>query len=222
MPPKICHQHVPQSLAEIRQLQYLDLSSNILQGGIPHGIFTNTTHLQLLNLPNLRWLYLDRNDFAGPIPDSLSKCLYLQVLSIQQNEFSGDISTSFPVLPELRVLSLKGNQFKGEYPIAGEIPTCLNNITSMTEGYPISSQDFELHSWVSIDLISKQRLVEYSQVLPFLFAVGLPLNKLTGTIPIQMMQLRAIQILNMSSNLHAGQSRSSLANSSVLESLDLS
>ncbi|OIW20018.1 hypothetical protein TanjilG_31936 [Lupinus angustifolius] len=63
-------------------LEYLDVSSNFLEGGLPSDI-SKMSGLKLLNLA--------RNGFSGKLPNELSKLIYLGHLDLSNNQFTGEI-----------------------------------------------------------------------------------------------------------------------------------
>uniref|UniRef100_A0A2C9VYV6 Leucine-rich repeat-containing N-terminal plant-type domain-containing protein n=1 Tax=Manihot esculenta TaxID=3983 RepID=A0A2C9VYV6_MANES len=221
-----------ETFSNLTYLEYLNLSNNNLQGEV---LPRNSS------LPNLKWLLLDRNGFTGTFPDGLLKCSSLKVVSMSHNELSGDLSTSFPVFPQLKALLLRGNRFKGSIPLqlcqmkhlgildlsenglSGEIPTCFSNITSLVEGSS-GSPDFEIsHSSVSVDLTVNQRSLTFAgRILDYFTAIDLSSNKLKGTIPIQVGELKGIRFLNMSNNLLTGEIPDCLGNLKSVEGIDLS
>lgn len=61
-------------------------------------------------------IYLDGNNFEGPLPNNLSAG-YLDVLDLHGNKLSGKLEMSFWNLPCLRVLSIASNSLAGDiYP----------------------------------------------------------------------------------------------------------
>ncbi|KAK8618649.1 hypothetical protein V6N13_132635 [Hibiscus sabdariffa] len=71
---------------------------------------------ELLDLPFLTVLGLDRNFFSGPLPAFIGKMSRLEFLSIGSNGFSGLIPKELGNLEELRTLSLAVNNFSGTLP----------------------------------------------------------------------------------------------------------
>ncbi|XP_042978586.1 receptor-like protein 45 isoform X3 [Carya illinoinensis] len=132
----------------------LDLSHNLFTGSLPF----------CLNLPELKHLYLQGNNFTGPIPKVLFNFSSLLTLDIGDNNFTGSISVEIKQLQGLKVLLLSGNRFTGIIPnqlclltairimdlskndFSGTIPQCLNEInfgktvepSSSGKLYPIS------------------------------------------------------------------------------------
>ncbi|KAK6144806.1 hypothetical protein DH2020_021626 [Rehmannia glutinosa] len=102
---------VPDSLFNLRNLTYLDLSQNKLQGTISNAI---------VNLCNLKFLDLTDNRFTGKIPDfgiNQNDCLQdLDVLRISYNSLNGPISASFGTLSSLRELDISNNIVNGSIP----------------------------------------------------------------------------------------------------------
>ncbi|KAH9679482.1 lrrnt 2 domain-containing protein [Citrus sinensis] len=107
----------------------LDLSSNLLSGGLPDCWlhfdslfvlnFTNNRFLGKIPdsmgfLNNIRTLNLHDNRLTGELPSSLRNCSQLRVLDLGKNAFFGEIPTWIgEILQNLIVLSLKSNKFHG-------------------------------------------------------------------------------------------------------------
>ncbi|CAK9180246.1 unnamed protein product [Ilex paraguariensis] len=95
---------VPNSMANLARLLYLDLSSNMFTGTIPSfRTSRNMTHIDL-----------SRNDLMGPIPFSHFKGLLdLEYIDLRFNSFNGSIPSSLFGLPSLQKLLLANNHFDG-------------------------------------------------------------------------------------------------------------
>ncbi|XP_062219410.1 LRR receptor kinase SERK2-like [Phragmites australis] len=100
---------VPQ-LGQLKNLQYLELYSNIISGTIPP---------ELGNLTNLVSLDLYMNNFSGNIPDSLGNLSKLRFLRLNNNSLSGQIPISLTNISTLQVLDLSNNHLSGAVPSTG-------------------------------------------------------------------------------------------------------
>ena len=105
---------IPAELANLSNLEDLDLSDNQLSGEIP---------AELGNLSNLEDLDLSDNQLGGEIPAELGNLPNLRLLFLQGNQLSGEIPIELGNLPNLWSLHLADNQLSGEIPIElGKIP----------------------------------------------------------------------------------------------------
>ncbi|KAG4380442.1 hypothetical protein GLYMA_16G174600v4 [Glycine max] len=123
---------IHQSLMELQQLKYLNLSWNSFQGrGIPEflGSLTNLRYLDLSfshfggkiptqfgSLSHLKYLNLAWNSLEGSIPRQLGNLSQLQHLDLGDNQFEGKIPSQLVNLSQLQHLDLSYNQFEGNIP----------------------------------------------------------------------------------------------------------
>ncbi|KAL9299360.1 putative somatic embryogenesis receptor kinase 4 RLK-Pelle-LRR-II family [Arabidopsis thaliana] len=108
---------VPQ-LAQLPNLQYLELFNNNITGEIPE---------ELGDLMELVSLDLFANNISGPIPSSLGKLGKLRFLRLHNNSLSGEIPRSLTALP-LDVLDISNNRLSGDIPVNGSF----SQFTSMS------------------------------------------------------------------------------------------
>ncbi|KAL7144056.1 hypothetical protein ABFS83_08G233000 [Erythranthe nasuta] len=92
-------------LPSIPPMESLDLSNNILSGGLPSDI-GNWGRLKLLNLA--------RNNLSGILPSELSKLTVLEFLDLSHNNFNGPIPDKLP--SSLKFLALAYNNLSGKIP----------------------------------------------------------------------------------------------------------
>ncbi|KAK8664498.1 hypothetical protein V6N13_084287 [Hibiscus sabdariffa] len=116
------------------------VSSLSIQGVIPE---------ELLNLPFLTVLKIDRNYLSGPLPAFIGNMSRLESLSIGTNVLSGPIPKELGNLKNLSLLSMSNNNFSGTLPpelgnlanleqldinscgFSGEIPSTFANLTAL-------------------------------------------------------------------------------------------
>ncbi|XP_039035293.1 LRR receptor kinase SERK2-like [Hibiscus syriacus] len=104
----------------------------------------------------------------------------------------------FPLTTMVSLHYLSGNN------LSGDVSDSIDNITSWTKG--AEPPDAEIIA---------------AGIIPFT-VLDLSCNRLTGSIPMQITQLKTLGVLNMSRNLLSGQIPISLRNLEALEVLDLS
>ena len=107
----------PPALYNLSSLQILTLTVNNFYGEIRADIG--------FLFPNLSFLFLGQNQFAGSIPVSLSNASYLQKVDFGYNKFSGNIPVTLGNLQNLTWLSFSNNAL-------GTGHDDLNFLTSLT------------------------------------------------------------------------------------------
>ncbi|RWR74151.1 putative LRR receptor-like serine/threonine-protein kinase isoform X5 [Cinnamomum micranthum f. kanehirae] len=211
-------------------LKFLRLSNNKLQGNILPK-FPNMTKLVVL--------LLDNNGFTGAIASNMLSSPSLKILDLSKNNLSGFIPSWLPLLTNLAILHLDGNFFNGPIPsevcqmqnlhildlsnnkISGSIPSCLPNISSWMKEISINVDIF--HPRVTTILTTKGMTLTYEGLpLSLMTIIDLSMNQLTGNIPSQMGDLKALHSLNLSNNILSGPIPESFQNLESIESLDLS
>ncbi|CAJ1952974.1 unnamed protein product [Sphenostylis stenocarpa] len=112
---------IHKSLMELRELEYLNLSSNSFPDShIPEF---------LGSLRNLRYLDLSSCHFGGKIPSQLGSLSHLKYLNLAWNSLEGSIPPQLGNLSHLQYLDLRYNSFEGN------IPSQLGNLSNLQELY---------------------------------------------------------------------------------------
>ncbi|XP_050377955.1 probable inactive receptor kinase At4g23740 [Argentina anserina] len=96
----------PNTLSRVSELQILSLRSNVINGQFPSDFS---------NLKNLSFLYVQFNNFSGPLPD-FSAWKNLTIVNLASNHFNGSIPESISNLTQLSALNLANNSLSGEIP----------------------------------------------------------------------------------------------------------
>ncbi|GKE48109.1 leucine-rich repeat-containing protein, partial [Tanacetum coccineum] len=197
----------PNSFRAMKQLWYLDLSSNEIHGQIPHWVgeiggnklfYVNLSHNFITRLPQFQWyglseLYLQSNLIEGPFPPSICNMTTLWCLDMSNNRFGGFISQCFGKLTSsLRMIDLGNNSFQGSIPSS-------NNDCESLEGLILKGNQLEGELPRSL---SKCR---------FLSVIDLGNNHLNGTFPGWLGELSELQVLVLKSNKFHGHIQPSFA-----------
>ncbi|XP_058111837.1 receptor like protein 23-like [Magnolia sinica] len=184
----------PNFLRNQEQMEYLDLSNNIINGGIPNWIWK-------IGNETLYYLNLSRNALQRMEPPFLHVSFSDRIaLDLSFNKLEG----SLPIPPpSTSFFSLSNNSF------SGEIPVSICNTTSL-EALDLSRNRFS--GWIP------QCLGEVSDGLKVLNLQG---NAFSGTLLQTFKKGCNLQAIDLSENQLEGQVPGSLANCTMLEVLNL-
>ncbi|KAJ1277942.1 hypothetical protein BS78_04G041200 [Paspalum vaginatum] len=161
---------------------------------------------------NLHFLAIEECQLSGTIPLWISKLANLEVLFLNGNQLSGPIPTWIYTLNYLLYLDLPNNNF------TGEIPKELMNMPMLTSDKTAANLDPRIFELTVYEGPSDQ----YCTCIAFPKALYLNGNKITGEIPVEIGQLKALQSLDVSHNNLKGPIPQSISNLTNLQVLDLS
>ncbi|KAK8603128.1 hypothetical protein V6N13_085323 [Hibiscus sabdariffa] len=206
----------PSEIFQLRNLEYLDLSSNYLTGHLPK--FNWSSPLRLLDL--------SRNYFRGSIPVSLRNLTEVTSLDFSFNEFEGQIPDVFGNLNKLTTLNFSYCNF------SCELPSSLFNLTRLTY-LELSSNRLtgplpanvtglqNLNELYLEDNLLAGGIPSWPFTLPFLQYLRLGHNSLTGPIN-QIQEPNSIRVVCLENNDIHGEIPTSFFGLSELTELDLS
>jgi len=183
---------LPDSLPNLTNLLYLDLSGNYLTG-IPAS---------LGSMPNLTHLILDDSDLSGSIPTTLGSVATLQWINLENNELTGSIPSSLGGLAFLRFINFSFNQ------LSGSIPASLGSLSSIE------------HIWFELNDLTGPIPAELGD-LSTLQTLWLRSNQLSGSIPASLGSLSSLTDLSLEGNELTGSIPASLGSLPFLIDLDL-
>jgi Leucine-rich repeat (LRR) protein len=161
---------------------------------------------------NLQVLFISGCSLSGKIPLWISKLRKLKVLQLQENQLNGPLPAWIKSLESLSYLDISDNRLTGGIPAALMDMKVLK--TGMTATH-IDTDPFELTVYTVSSL-------QYRIPTAFPKALNLGNNKLTGTIPKEIGQLKSLAELNLSFNYLSGYIPQQLCSLTNLEALDLS
>ncbi|CAN6715523.1 unnamed protein product [Malus baccata var. baccata] len=212
---------IPDKFPRDCSLKTLDMNGNQVGGRFPESL-GNCKLLEVLNLGN--------NQISGTFPCSLIKMPRLRVLVLRSNKFYGRIGCpkANGSWPMLQIIDLAHNNFSGQ--ILGR---CLKTWQAMMadEGAGLSQLNHiqfqvlyfsQIYYNDKVFVTTKGLEMELVKILTIFTSIDFSGNKFTGSIPVEMGELKSLYVLNLSSNALTGEIPSSLGNLRHVESLDLS
>ncbi|XP_028114448.1 receptor-like protein 6 [Camellia sinensis] len=203
---------VPQSLANCRQLQVLDLGNNKINDTFPYWLGT---------LPNLQVLILRSNNFHGPIDTSKPKLSFLElrIVDLSHNKFTGHLpGRYFNFFKNMRNKTMPSEKYltvRSYYKYS---------VTVTMKGSDIYLTRI-LTVFTVIDLSSNKFSGDIPNVigrLNSLIVLNLSHNSLTGPIPSSLGDLTELESLDLSSNQLIGKIPNHLLSLTFLEVFNLS
>ncbi|KAK4283087.1 hypothetical protein QN277_000082 [Acacia crassicarpa] len=216
------HDDIPNNFGQLVKLVQLDLSLNSLRGSISTFKGWSFEQLEILNLfgnkisgslptnidemmPGLKYLLLGNNSMYGSIPNSLCKMFTLVRLDLSKNKFSGEIPDCWQDNQGWDVINLSSNK------LSGGVPSTFGNLSSLLW---LHLNNNSLHGELPYFINLKQLVIMdvgenqfvggippwNGDIFPMLQILRLRQNKLNGSIPPQLCQLKSLQILDLASN----------------------
>ncbi|CAN1344674.1 Receptor-like protein EIX2 [Linum perenne] len=173
----------------------IDLSSNLLNGPLPH-IYPFMTVLDVSNN--------SLNKLEGLLPSWIGQRLSgMMILNLRENKFHGNIPEELCLAKSMRILDLADNN------LAGNIPRCVNNFTAMR----------------SIDLSKNKlvgQIPEEMTKLAGLQSLNMSDNFLTGVIPRDIGSMGALESVDLSLNQLSGEIPPSISSMTFLSFINIS
>lgn len=245
---------IPNMFASFPSLQNLRLSYNNLTGGLPpsfansgiQNLWLNNQEMGLSGtievLPSMEQLsqvWLQKNQFTGPIPD-FSKSKSLFDLQLRDNQFTGIFPVSLSSQAGLLNISFYNNKLQGPVPQFGKgvkvdnsglnnfcVDTagvaCHPQVTTLLEiaggfGYPVMLSD----SWKGNDACNGWPFVTCDSQKKTVITVSLGKQHFGGIISPAFVNLTALTTLKLNDNNLSGPIPDSLIKLSQLSLLDVS
>ncbi|CAN6722939.1 unnamed protein product [Malus baccata var. baccata] len=191
---------IPPSIGQLKELQYLDLSYNFLYSSIPSelGLCTSLTHL-----------YLASNKLNGELPLSLSNLNNLVELGLANNLFSGTIPDNIGLISGLRRIDLSNNLLE-------KIPSSVGQLrelqyldlsyNSLNSSIPLSIGQLRELQYLDLSYNSLNSYIPSELGLcTSLTHLYLASNKLNGELPLSLSDLNILVELGLENNLFTGQ-----------------
>ncbi|KAF2321883.1 hypothetical protein GH714_003424 [Hevea brasiliensis] len=243
---------IPDIFASLPSLRSLYLSDNNLTGTLPASLanpgieflhlnnqkigLSGTIHV-LSSMTRLRSVFLQNNQFAGPIPD-FSKCQNLAKLKLSDNLFTGIVPTSLVLLTNLKAVILSNNKLQGPVPefrtnvqanfsgnnfcVKDAHVGCDQQVTTMLEvasalGYPLTFSD----SWQGNNACKNWSYITCNEH-DWIIAVNFGKQNFTGTLSSSFANLTRLRNLYLNDNNLTASIPESLTKLTQLEVLDVS
>ncbi|CAL5060222.1 unnamed protein product [Urochloa decumbens] len=160
---------------------------------------------------NLQFLSIPGCSLFGRMPRWMSKLKKLKVLDLHENQLSGALPDWIRNLESLSRLDISANR------LTGGIPAALVDMKMLKTGTNTTNVDTVFELTVYTDSLRQYRI---SNAFPKVLNLGN--NKLTGTIPKEIGQLKSLAELNLSFNYLSGEIPQELCSLTNLQVLDLS
>lgn len=200
------------NLMGCRNLGTLVLSSSYIGEALPdEDIIIDANTFQ-----NIQLLAIGASKLTGKVPSWIEKLRNLEVLDLSFNRLVGSIPEWLGNFPSLFYVDLSNNR------ISGKFPTQLCRLPALMSPQildPAKLSFLALPVFVAPNNATNQQYNQLSSLPP---AIYLGNNTISGTIPLEIGQLKVILVLDLSNNSFSGSIPDTISNLSNLERLDLS
>ncbi|CAM8900859.1 unnamed protein product [Rhodiola kirilowii] len=188
---------IPESVAKLKMLSYLDLNSCNFHGVIPE---------QLWNLKNLVYIYLSDNRLNGSISAlNWKELVQLEILDLSYNSLNGSIPAVLFGMPSLKKLMLSHNKFESVENVDNNnvlfsILDTLDLSSNKLQG-PFPTFVFRLQGVASLTNSSRfKKFPDFLKNQSKLTEIDLSDNQIHGEIPKWLWDINDLWHLNLSYN----------------------
>ncbi|XP_057443126.1 probable LRR receptor-like serine/threonine-protein kinase At1g74360 [Lotus japonicus] len=231
---------IDECFEECLKLQYLDLSSNNLSGGLWSGISrlkefsVSENNLRgVVAVPSfpgncsLVKLDLSVNGFVGEAPKEVANCKNLEILNLSNNIFTGDVPEEIGSISGLLSLFLQNNSFSREIP---------ETLLSLTNLFILDLSRNKFGGEIQ-EIFGKFKQVKFLLLhsnsytgglntsgifsLTNLSRLDLSFNNFSGPLPAEISQMSSLTFLTLTYNQFSGPIPSELGKLTHLLALDL-
>ncbi|VVA91626.1 unnamed protein product [Arabis nemorensis] len=167
--------------------------------------------------PNLQIFANGGSGLRGEIPAWLISLKSLAVMDLSHNQLVGSVPGWLGTLPHLFYIDLSDNLF------SGEIPKEIFQLKALMsqKDYDTTERNYlKLPLFVNPNNVTTHQQYNHLSSLPP--AIYIRRNKLKGSIPVEVGQLKVLHVLELSHNYFSGSIPHELSNLTNLERLDLS
>ncbi|PNT65909.1 hypothetical protein BRADI_3g04198v3 [Brachypodium distachyon] len=209
-------------IINLSYLETLDLGGNKFNGEIPDSI-GQLKKLKEFHLNNNKMSDLYFNNFNGIVPESIYSCSNLTALRLAGNKLHGQLSPQIGNLKDLTFMSLSHNSFQNITNALHILQSC-RKLTTLLIAFNFIGEtipeDENFDGLENLQVLGPS--LQYRVPIALRKLLNLSKNKLTGEIPLEIGQLKALLALNFSYNRLTGQIPQSICNLTNLQVLDLS
>ncbi|KAK4285841.1 hypothetical protein QN277_002481 [Acacia crassicarpa] len=192
---------IPTELANISTLQILNIGFNQFSGNLPP---------ELGKLPQLQRLHLASNNFTGEIPATFAGLTKLTHFRISDNQFFGKIPDFIGNWKDLRILAIVGSGLSGPIPaglslLVNSVDLRISNLNGPDSKFPQLDNMKKLETVIlrSCNIVGSLRL-DFIENMPYLIALDLSFNKLSGEMPSSFPSQSQVKSLYLSGNMLSG------------------
>ncbi|CAA0213931.1 unnamed protein product [Arabidopsis thaliana] len=193
-----------------RKLSTLILAKNFYDETVP----SKEDFLSPDGFPKLRIFGVGACRLRGEIPAWLINLNKVEVMDLSMNRFVGSIPGWLGTLPDLFYLDLSDNL------LTGELPKELFQLRALLSQKITENNYLELPIFLHPNNVTTNQ--QYNKLYSFPPAIYIKRNNLTGSIPVEVGQLKVLHILELLGNNFSGSIPDELSNLTNLERLDLS
>uniref|UniRef100_A0A0D3GI65 Receptor kinase-like protein Xa21 n=1 Tax=Oryza barthii TaxID=65489 RepID=A0A0D3GI65_9ORYZ len=234
---------IPPLLGSSSSLVHVDLGGNSLTGMMPvslnklvgsipeslgqistlERLSLNGNHLSgpvppsLFNMSSLTYLGLADNSLTGKLPANIAHTLpNIQTLLVTANRFDGTIPASLANASKLDNLLLASNRISGDIPLLGSLP----NLQILDIGDNMLETDSLQVLWLGANKISGTIPLEIGN-LKNLTELRMDYNLFSDSIPPTLVNLHKLVVLSIAKNKHSGPLPDAMGNLLQLNELSL-